>query len=258
VRRPGGASVVDDGWTSEVSSGVALAGFLAIVFSGFTLLAAGPLISLDTYFNLSPPPPAWVPFLHVLDRIGQRAVCLPLLAVVVALCWRSQRSWRAVWLSAGSVFALNLVVLILKVGLGRGQPGAANPAFFAGGMAYPSGHTANIVLVYGLAVYLLGRQLQVPRAARIVLWCAVGLLSATMVITSLTLNWHWFADLIAGLLVGGMVLQLTVAVDAAVRPVTLDEGPAASLRGVRARLRRQQEGRSELAEGAGPPPQDAG
>ena len=36
-----------------------------------------------------------------------------------------------------------------------------------------------------------------------------------MVVVSLTLNWHWFADLIAGLLVGGVVLELTVAADAA-------------------------------------------
>ena len=58
-----------------------------------------------------------------------------------------------------------------------------------------------------------------------VLWSAVALLSLTMVITSLTLNWHWFADLIAGLLVGGVVLQLTAAVDTAVPQTVLDGGP---------------------------------
>ena len=75
------AATPDDGWTTEISSGLALAGFLFLVFVGFTLLAMGPLISLDTYFNLDPPPPGWVAYLHVLDRIGQRAVCLPVLAV---------------------------------------------------------------------------------------------------------------------------------------------------------------------------------
>ena len=72
-----------DGWTSEVSSSLALAGFLGLVFVGFTLLAMEPLMAVDAYFNLAPPPPGWVPVLHLLDRVGQRAICLPLLAVVV-------------------------------------------------------------------------------------------------------------------------------------------------------------------------------
>lgn len=229
----------DDGWTSEVSSGVALAGFLGLVLAGFTLLAIGPLMSLDAYFNLSPAPPSWVPFLHVLDRIGQRAVCLPILAVVVLLCCRRQRSWRAAWLAGLSVFMLNLVVLILKVGLGRGQPETADPSFFIGGMAYPSGHTANILLVYGLVVYLVGHHLGVSPWLRITGWWVVALLSVTMVVTSLTLDWHWFADLIAGLLVGGAVLQLTTVLDTVVETSPFDDGPRASLRWLAGRLRRR-------------------
>jgi undecaprenyl-diphosphatase len=227
-----------DGWTSEVSSGLALAGFLFLVFVGFTLLAMGPLISLDAYFNLAPPPRSWLPFLHVLDRIGQRAVCLPLLAVVTVACCRYRSSWRPAWVVGASVFGLNLLVLILKVGLGRGQPETADPAFFVGGMAYPSGHTANIVLVYGLVGYLLGHYRAVRPGVRRAVWAAVCLLSVTMVLTSLTLDWHWFADLIAGLLIGSVALQLTAAVDAAIPAGALHDGPLASLRALRRRLRR--------------------
>ena len=228
-----------DGWTTEVSSGLALAGFLFLVFIGFTLLAMGPLISLDAYFNLSTPPHVWVPFLHVLDRIGQRAVCLPILAVATFVACRYRESWRPVWVVAFSVFSLNLMVLILKVLLGRGQPEAADPSFFVGGMAYPSGHTSNIVLVYGLVAYLLSHYRNVSRTLVRVLWSAVGLLSLTMVITSLTLNWHWFADLIAGLLVGGVVLQLTAAVDTAVPQTALDGGSRRLVGMLRRRLGRR-------------------
>ena len=178
-RRRAPATPHDD-WTTEVSSGLALAGFLFLVFVGFTLLAMGPLISIDTYFNLDPPPPGWVAFLHVLDRIGQRAVCLPILAVATFVACRHRESWRPAWVVAISVFSLNLMVLILKVLLGRGQPEAADPSFFVGGMAYPSGHTANIVLVYGLVAYLLSRYRNVSRTLVRVLWSAVALLSLTM------------------------------------------------------------------------------
>jgi membrane-associated phospholipid phosphatase len=231
MRRRG--AVPDDGWTSEVSSGLALAGFLFLVFVGFTLLAMGPLMSLDTYFNLAPPPHGWVPVLHVMDRIGQRAVCLPVLAAVTLACCRRMQSWRPGWVVAISVFMLNLIVLILKLSLGRGEPDTGDPSFFAGGMAYPSGHTSNIVLVYGLAVYLLGRYHHVGRRTLALLWGAVFALSVTMVITSLTLDWHWFADLLAGLLIGGTVLQLTTSVDAMVPSTAFDHGILAALRRLR-------------------------
>lgn len=231
MRSPRRGSQTHDGWTTPVSSALALAGFLGVVFVAFTLLALQPLMALDAYFNLDAPSPAWVPVLHVLDRVGQRAVCLPILAVVVFLCWRRTRSWRPPIIAGASVFALNLLVLILKLSLGRGQPATADPAFFIGGMAYPSGHTANIVLVYGVAVYLLGRYYRVSRRTYGLLWAAVALLSVMMVAVSMSLNWHWFADLVAGLIVGGIVLEVTVAADLATatsrNPATL-RNPAPS------------------------------
>jgi hypothetical protein len=47
------------------------------------------------------------------------------------------------------------------------------------------------------------------------MWTAVALLSVMMVAVSMSLNWHWFADLVAGLIIGGLVLEVTVAVDIA-------------------------------------------
>jgi len=104
-------------------------------------------------------------------------------------------------------------------------------------MAYPSGHTSNIVLVYGLVVYVLGRYRSVGRTTRRVMWSVVMLLSVTMVVTSLTLTWHWFADLIAGLIIGAVVLQLTAAIDTAVPDTVLSGGPHQLLRSVRRWLR---------------------
>lgn len=204
---------IDDGWDSAVSSGFALAGFLSLVFVAFTLLAMGPFVRYDAYFNLDPPPPGWVPFLHVLDRIGQRAVALPIVIAALYYLYRRHRSWRPVVVAGVSIFTLNLVVLILKVGLGRAAPNTADPSFFAGGMAYPSGHSANIVLMYGLVAYLVSRYGDPTRRTMSLMWGAVACLAVTMVVTSLTLNWHWFADLVAGLLVGGVVLELTATVD---------------------------------------------
>ncbi len=222
-----------EGWMSESASSLALAGFLGLVFVGFTLLAVEPLIALDAYFNLRPPPPSWLPVLHVLDRVGQRAVALPVLAIAAFWCARRQESWRPPVLALTFVLVLNLVVGLLKIGFGRSQPASADPSFFIGGMAYPSGHTANIVLVYGLCVYLLGHYGGLRRRPIALLWALVAGLSLVMVLVSLALNWHWFADLIAGLLVGGMVLSLAVAADAAVPRHAFDHGLRQGLRAMR-------------------------
>lgn len=239
MRRRRRQAIADDDWTSEVSSGFALAGFLFLAFLGFSLLAMGPLMSLDTYLNLTPAPPGWVPFLHILDRIGQRAVCLPILGTVAFLACRRHESWRPGMVAAASVFMLNLIVLILKLSFGRGEPDTGDPSFFNGGMAYPSGHSSNIVLVYGLVAYLLFRYFSVGRRTLVLLSGMVVLLSVVMVITSMTLDWHWFADLIAGLLVGSMVLQLTATVDAVVPDTAFDQGLRAGLRTVWAAVRRR-------------------
>lgn len=208
--------VPGDGWTSEVSSGFALAGFLGLVFVALTLLAMEPLAKFDAYFNLAPPPPEWRPVLHQVDRIGQRAVALPILAAATYFLCRRRGSWRPAVVATGAVLAVNLVVGLLKVTLSRGAPAAADPSFFAGGLAYPSGHSANVILVYGLIAYLWIRYGDPGRRTRVVLWAVVALLSVVMVLTSLTLNWHWFTDLVGGLVLGGALLQLTVALDRAV------------------------------------------
>ena len=151
----------------EVSSGLALAGFLFLVFVGFTLLAMGPLISHRHLLQPRPAAPGLgaVPARARPDRAAG-GVPARSSAVVTFVCLPLPRSpgGRPGW-SPRSVFSLNLLVLVLKVLLGRGQPEAADPSFFVGGMAYPSGHTANIVLVYGLVAYLLSRYRGVSRTA---------------------------------------------------------------------------------------------
>lgn len=206
----------DDGWDTEVSSAFALAGFLAVVFVGFTLLAIGPLITIDAFFNIRTPPHAWLPILHILDRAGQRSVCIPILLFFVWVASRESRSWRPLLVVILGILGQNFVVGILKLGLGRGEPETGNPSFFIGGLAYPSGHTSNIVMVYGLIPYLLYTYGRMHRRLARAMVVVVAFLSVMMVVVSLTERWHWFADLIGGLLIGAMVLCLTYAVDHAI------------------------------------------
>jgi membrane-associated phospholipid phosphatase len=220
--------------TRSARPGLVLALVLAILFAALTWFVAGPANGsrIDRLLNRNHNITDYAPVLHVLDRIGQRAVCLPILAVITAwVAWR-HRSLRPVLISVCAVVAVNLLVLILKLWLGRGAPLEHRPAFFIDGQMYPSGHTSNIVAVYGTAAYLTTRYGAVGKTVRKVLFAVVAVLAVVMTVTSLLLHWHWFTDLIAGFLVGGMVLSTTKAFDQATpfashRHQSTAEGPPA-------------------------------
>ena len=203
---------------------------LLALFAVYTLATMGPLRGLDVALNgpryLAP----WRDELMAMDRIGQRAICLPLLGIVAAGVAYRVRDWRPVTVAVLAVVGVNLAVLILKLGLGREGPRLEDPSFFNGGDMYPSGHTANVVLVYGLMAFLLLRYRVASPYVRGRLVAAVVALSIIMVGTSLALRWHWFTDLIGGLFIGAAALAMTITIDTSVpwRPKQRAAGPVES------------------------------
>jgi undecaprenyl-diphosphatase len=203
--------------TRPIRGNLALSAGLLVAFTVYTLLVVNwsPFISWDYYLNRNFHVHQLWPVLHILDRVGQRAFCLPALGVVIlVLTWR-HRSPRPVLIAALGVFLVNLLVLIAKLALSRGAP-MSGESFFGDGDLYPSGHTSNVVVVYGLGYYFIthyGRVGPVVRRILIALLCVLPLI---MFCTSLLLRWHWFSDLVGGYLIGGAVLALTVGIDAAI------------------------------------------
>jgi len=203
--------------------GLLLSTALLVLFAVLTVAATGPLSSLDVALNAPRRLGQWHDELRAIDRIGQRAVCLPLLGAVAVVIALRVRAWRPITVAVLGVVGLNVFMLVLKFTLGRGLPRLRDPSFFNGGEIYPSGHTGNIVLVYGLIAYLLIRYGSVRM--RVAPWVVVGVLSIIMVATSLALRWHWFTDLLGGLLIGGAVLALTCTIDAMI-PWRVERGPS--------------------------------
>ena len=220
------ASALNRSTQVRLLRGLLLATSLLVLFALLTVAATGPLSSLDVALNSPRRLGQWRDELRAIDRIGQRAVCLPLLGIVAAVIALRVRAWRPITVAALGVVGLNVFMLVLKFTLGRGLPRLRDPAFFNGGDIYPSGHTGNVVLVYGLIAYLLIHYGSVRM--RVAPWVVVGVLSVIMVATSLTLRWHWFTDLLGGLLIGGSVLVLTCTIDAIIpwRPIRGPSRPA--------------------------------
>ncbi|MEV5679327.1 MULTISPECIES: phosphatase PAP2 family protein [unclassified Streptomyces] len=185
--------------------GGTLAFYLAIVVA---VLVSSWLVALDWKVMLFRPYQQW-PELHAfLDYyvvLGQRGPT----AVMIA-SWLGWRSWRQhtlrPLLTLGcSLLLLNVTVGAVKLGLGRLGPHYAtrigSAEMFAGGDIFPSGHTANAVVTWGILAYLA----TTPRARRY-----LSALSATVSLgvglTTVYIGTHWLSDVLLGWAAGLLIL----------------------------------------------------
>ncbi len=109
-----------------------------------------------------------------------------------------------------AVIGLAAVVYAFKLGLARNAPIAgAHGQSAAAGASFPSGHTANTVVLWGLAQYTAGRARaddRLVRAVRVGRLIAPAVVSVVMVL----LDYHWLTDLLAGSAIGMVLLWATL------------------------------------------------
>ncbi|GAA3397259.1 phosphatase PAP2 family protein [Streptomyces roseoviridis] len=179
--------------------------YLAIVVA---VLLSTWLVTLDWKIMLFRPYQQW-PELHAfLDYyvvLGQRGPT----AVMVA-AWLGWRSWRQhtlrPLLSLGAaLLLLNVTVGSVKLGLGRLGPHYATQVgsaeLFAGGDIFPSGHTANAVVTWGILAYLA----TTPRARRY-LSALSAVVALGVGLTTVYLGTHWLSDVLLGWAAGLLIL----------------------------------------------------
>lgn len=143
---------------------------------------------------------------HALADLGSLPIALPVLLFAAALAvWRAHGP-RPAALTAGALAALTAVVP-LKFWAARPGPGQIAVGRAALGF-FPSGHTADAVICYGMAALLLcGWVLAGPLARR----AARSGAAALVVLTIAGLLWsdyHWLSDTLASLCWGGAALTL--------------------------------------------------
>ncbi|GAA3490316.1 phosphatase PAP2 family protein [Streptomyces cremeus] len=191
--------------TRKVLFGSTVAFYIAIVW---LVLVSSWLVLLDWKVMLFRPYEQWPEvhaFLDYFVVLGQRGPT----AVMIA-AWLGWRSWRQhtlrpLLVMAASLLLLNITVGAVKVGLGRLGPHYAteigSAELFLGGDIFPSGHTANAVVTWGILAYLA----TTPRARR---WLSV--ISATVALsvgaTTVYLGTHWLSDVLLGWAAGLLIL----------------------------------------------------
>ncbi|WP_055534295.1 phosphatase PAP2 family protein, partial [Streptomyces graminilatus] len=182
-----------------------LAFYLATVWA---VVITSWLVRLDWQVMFFRPYQQWPEIHAFLDYyvvLGQRGPT----AVMIA-AWLGWRAWRQHTLRPLLTFGvalllLNVTVGAAKIGMGRLGPHYATTIgsneMNMGGDIFPSGHTANAVVTWGILAYLAST----PSTRR---WLSASsaMLSLGVGLTTVYLGTHWLSDVILGWVAGLLVL----------------------------------------------------
>ena len=219
------------GWLLDGILVLALAALTFLVWAGVT---HGIDLDIRDWADTHRPTPAYVAA-RGLNYLGQGTpLAILAMGLAVLLAWR-KHSVRPVMPVLAAYLLLMFTVGPMKVLTDRAAPhkpeGVPNrEEFFSGGMSYPSGHTANTVVWYGVLVMLLAALLTTAMrpAARLALRLAPPVLVA---VVTTYLGFHWITDTVAGLIAGLLLYRL-------LRRVPWDDLPLHRLPGTRRLARR--------------------
>jgi membrane-associated phospholipid phosphatase len=211
----------------------------ALLYVIVDIFVQGPLTQLDIEIGRwdgEQQHPGFSDAAWLYDKMGQRSVLVPILLVVAGVFARRHRTWRPVVLAMVSFLVLNVVVGAMKILIGRAETETGNVDVLAGGVIFPSGHSSNMVLSGGLVIYLMWRYGENPPLRRMTV--LIASLTLLTIVTSVYIGSHWLTDLVAGVLVGGLLLQSVILFDRAT--VQFRERPPLLLRPAWSVLRRLQ------------------
>jgi len=214
------------GWLADAVLVASFAALTAAVAAGWT---HGLDLAVRDWSDGHRPTPAYV-IARILNLLGQGGPLAIVAALLAGLLARRAHSVRPVLPVIAAYLLLMLTVGPVKVLTDRAAPHkpAGTPhreEFFSGGMSYPSGHTANTVVWYGVLVMLLAALLTTAMrpAARLALRLAPPVLVA---VVTTYLGFHWITDTVAGLIAGLLLYRL-------LRRVPWDDLPLHRLPGTR-------------------------
>ncbi|MFJ9695307.1 phosphatase PAP2 family protein [Kitasatospora sp. NPDC101183] len=187
------------------------AALLAATCAVYLLVMAGvvlntSLVDLDWSVRLLRPYQRWPRLEPLLDTwvvAGQRGPSA--IAAFAWLTWRAHRigRLRPLLVMGVALLLLNVTVGSVKIVTGRLGPHYAqyvgSPELFSGGTIFPSGHTANAVVTWGVLAYLAGRWRRTGAVIAAATACSIGL-------TTVYLGTHWVTDVLAGWAAGALVL----------------------------------------------------
>ena len=196
-----------------VSVWVVLTGVLIMVGEGIEHSAAAE--SLDrsiTTFVVAHRTSALDQLMKAVTWTGSWIAALAVSAVVVACTWKRRLPILAVVAVLAAWLGELLAVTLTKAVVERARPPEAVRLVVAHGWSFPSGHTANAVVVFATAAALLTFLVH-RRIVRFLTWALAVLATALVGFSRIELGVHWTTDVVMSMVwTTGWIVVLVVVV----------------------------------------------
>jgi undecaprenyl-diphosphatase len=150
---------------------------------------------------------AWLnDVMRVVTWLGSNVVLQPGLAIAAVALVRTQRTWRPAITIVVTYGSALLVHAVVREWVHRARPPAADWLSGAGGWSYPSGHTIQATVAWGIVAILAMSQVSVR--ARTLPAAAAATVVLLVSASRIYLGVHWPTDVLASLALGVDLLSL--------------------------------------------------
>lgn len=191
-----------------IGATAATVGLIDAVLERDDLVTADPTVTRSVVAGRVP----WVTAIAKVLTFSGGVLGLGALSALIVgwLVWRKR--WLALGVFAGALTLSLFLTVALKVAVARDRPSPADVlGALAHDYAFPSGHTMNTTVIFGLLAGYIATQIASRwiRAALVLCWLlASGAVGASRVY----LGYHWLTDVLGGFAIGVGVLSVAALV----------------------------------------------
>jgi membrane-associated phospholipid phosphatase len=171
------------------------------------VIARGPLTDLDhpvERFAVTHRSIAMTDVMRLLSDVGSTSFLFPIVLIAVVYFVFRDRAWKPPAVLAAAFISDILLQDVVKAVVGRHRPPLSQMIGRYPGASFPSGHTTQSLVVYGMIALLLIRTH--PRWPRVAVLLPAVCLVLLIGISRVYLGAHWPTDVAGGLLLGSFWL----------------------------------------------------
>ncbi|MGH2814512.1 MAG: phosphatase PAP2 family protein, partial [Actinomycetota bacterium] len=150
--------------------------------------------------------------MRAITQLGSLRLIVPLVALTALLLLvRARRPAAALLVTA--VTGASLLVVPVKLLIGRARPEGGGVLVLVDSFSFPSAHSAQAVATYGALAYLAGQA--APRwGQRVAAWTTATLIALLVGFSRLYLGVHWLSDVLGGYALGAGWLAIVITATA--------------------------------------------
>jgi undecaprenyl-diphosphatase len=173
-----------------------------LILAGEGVEHSGLFTTIDnriTTFVVSHRTPALNQLMKVVTWTGSWIATLGVAVLVAVLAWRRRLPLVAVIAILAAWWGELVAVTLTKAVVQRPRPPEGLRLVVAHGSGFPSGHTANAIVVFVAAAAVVTTFVR-PKKAWVLTWVLAGLMIALVGFSRIELGVHWTTDVVASLI----------------------------------------------------------